>query len=366
VVGTFNRWQRVQDPQPSYSYSLGSRSGSLSIAEGETNSLFAEGTYALDSMLEGLNFTAGYRYTWDEREASQKRFNTNEVQVSAFAADGKWAEGSYRWGFTYQFSPDVMVYFTNSKGYSAGGFNLTAPPQYQKYDPESLDNFEVGIKSEWSIGDVQGRANLTAYYGKWDSIQVQVTSRCDTATGPVLCQLTRNAATGTIKGFEGEFAIVPWDWLQVSGNFGYMWGRYDDFVGLDPTGTSTLDLSGTRFLYLPKWKYSVSTTLKLPFPEAVGRVSLSGTYGFTDDINCCFTLGPPQYWTTSPSMDNLNVSLKWDEVAGHAPLSAAFAITNALQNENLQGQWGGYETVGQYARAVAVPRLWTVSLNYKF
>jgi hypothetical protein len=65
-------------------------------------------------------------------------------------------------------------------------------------------------------------------------------------------------------------------------------------------------------------------------------------------------------------MDNLNVSLKWDEVAGYAPLSAAFAITNALQNENLQGQWGGYETVGQYARAVAVPRLWTVSLNYKF
>src|SRR5262249_39756395 len=45
VIGTFNRWQRVEDPKPTYSYSLNSRSGSLSIAEGETNSLFAEGTY---------------------------------------------------------------------------------------------------------------------------------------------------------------------------------------------------------------------------------------------------------------------------------------------------------------------------------
>jgi iron complex outermembrane receptor protein len=366
VVGTFNRWQKLDEPAIVYSYSLGNRAGTLSQTEGTTHSVFAEGTYSLDGIVDGLEFTAGYRYTWDTREASQARYNASGVRVSTFAAEGDWAQGSYRWGVQYKPTAATMFYFTNSKGYSAGGFNLTAPPQDQRYDPEILDNYEVGVKSEWSVGDVRARTNLSVYYGKWDDIQAQVTTRCITATGPVLCQLTRNAATGEIKGFEAEFTLIPWDVFQLSGNVGYMDGEYTKFSGLDPTGAFMIDLSDRQFLYLPEWKYSVTATLDLPVPQQIGRVSVTSSYSYTADINCCFTLGEPQYWTTSPSMDNLNAAVRWDEVVGNPALSAALTVTNVLQNETLHGQWGGYETVGQYARAVAVPRQWSVMLRYKF
>jgi hypothetical protein len=102
-----------------------------------------------------------------------------------------------------------------------------------------------------------------------------VTTRCETPTGPVFCQLTRNAARGKIDGFESEFTIIPADWLSIAGNVGLIDGHYTKYEGLDPTGTIEENLSGTAFLYIPKWKYSLTSTLKVPTPDAVGHLSIT-------------------------------------------------------------------------------------------
>ena len=367
VLGTFNDQNNIQDPGTIYQDVLGAVSATRSVTSGHTHSLFAEGTYGLDSLLQGLAITAGYRETWDERAASQELFSAQGVPLSNFDASAKWAKGSYRLGLTYKPNAQTMFYFTNSKGYSAGGFNLTAPDAAdQKYNPEILNNFEVGVKSEWTVGGVPARTNLTAYYGLYDDIQAQVTARCETATGPVFCQLTRNAAQGNIDGFESEFAVIPVDWLSVSGNVGFMEGRYTKYEGLDPTGTYEENLSGTAFLYLPKWKYSVTSTIKLPTPDAIGHLSITPAWSWTDKINAIFTLGPPEYYTTSPEMQNLNLSLNLAQMASNPQLSGALTVTNVTQNEVIHGQWGVYETLGQYGRAVAVPRMWAITLRYDF
>ena len=41
-------------------------------------------------------------------------------------------------------------------------------------------------------------------------------------------------------------------------------------------------------------------------------------------------------------------------------------VTNLTQNQTMHGQWGVYEQLGQYARAVAVPRMWAIQLRYSF
>jgi iron complex outermembrane recepter protein len=366
VVGSFNRWQKQDEPAVAYSYTLGSRAGTMSFAEGETNSVFAEGTLRLDRVLSGLAFTAGYRHTWDTREAGQNRYTGAGVLASSFAAKGEWSEGSYRWGFTYEVTPGTMVYLTNSKGYTAGGFNLTSPPEFRKYDPESLDNYEAGIKSEWSIGGLQARTNVSVYYGKWEDMQSQVTSRCQTATGVVGCQLTRNAATGEIKGAEAEFTLVPTDSLQLSGSAGYMDGGYTEFFGLDHLLNCCLDLSFTDFLYIPEWKYSLSAMYRLPLDATLGRASVSIDYSWVDKINTLFTTGRRDFYNTNPAFSNLNASLSWRDVLGKAGFDASLFGTNLTQNETLHGQLGTYETIGFYGRNVALPRMWGVRMKYSF
>ncbi len=367
VIGTFNRWQKQDEPAVVYSYTLGTRAGTLSYAEGETNSFFAEGTLRLDRLLPGLAFTAGYRHTWDKREAGQARYTADGTLASVFTAEGEWSEGSYRWGITYDVTQGgTMLYFTNSKGYTAGGFNLTSPPEFRKYDPESLDNYEVGIKSEWSIGSLQARTNLSVYYGKWEDMQSQVTSRCQTATGVVGCQLTRNAATGEIEGAELEFTIIPSDSLTISGAGSYMRGGYTEFFGLDHLLNCCLDLSYTDFLYIPEWKYSLSINYRLPIAENAGRMNLSVDLSWVDKINTLFTTGRRDFYNTNPGFENINASLNWRDVLGTRGLDASLFGTNLTQNETLHGQLGTYETLGFYGRNVALPRMWGVRMKYSF
>jgi|GEM_PF-1991282 len=366
VVGTFNRITKQDEPATTYAYSLGVRSGTRSRAEGSTSSVFAEGSYSLSNWLEGLQFTAGYRFTYDSREAAQVRFDAEGNEIFRFDAAYAWQRSSYRWGVSYAPIPQVMLYFMNSRGYSAGGFNLVAPSSAQRYDPETLDNYELGMKAEWHLFGRPIRTNVSAYYGDWDRMQAQVTSRCETPTGIVFCQLTRNAATGLIYGVEGEFTFKPKNWMSISGNVAYMRGKYREFFGSTPSGECCVDLSHAPFLYVPRWKYSLIARADLPIDPAFGQVDLAVTYSYTDDIHSIFTLGPPAHWTTSPPMENVNLTLNWREVLGISGLGLAAMVTNLTQNTNLQGQWGVYETLGQYGRGVAVPRSWALRLRYDF
>jgi outer membrane receptor protein involved in Fe transport len=86
-----------------------------------------------------------------------------------------------RFNVTWHISPDVMAYFTYSQGFRPGAFNRVqknvAPdangnPQYQvqtTYAPDSLDNYEIGLKTQ--LLDHRVQLNLSAYHMLWNNAQ---------------------------------------------------------------------------------------------------------------------------------------------------------------------------------------------------
>ncbi|WP_324292547.1 TonB-dependent receptor domain-containing protein [uncultured Desulfobacter sp.] len=61
----------------------------------------------------------------------------------------KWLLGVYV-GIEYHCVPDLMFYGSVSKGYRSGGFNMFAmDSRYYSYEPESLWNYEVGVKGDF-------------------------------------------------------------------------------------------------------------------------------------------------------------------------------------------------------------------------
>ena len=88
-----------------------------------------------------------------------------------------------RLGVQWHIDSDDMAYFTWSEGFRPGGFNRNSggvlflqpgkvDPQYDKpnsYAPDSLVNYEAGLKSSFFDNRVQ--ANLSAYYMHWSSVQ---------------------------------------------------------------------------------------------------------------------------------------------------------------------------------------------------
>lgn len=82
---------------------------------------------------------------------------------------------------TWNVNPDTMTYFLFSQGFRPGGYNrsvsavapdATNAKQYEKpnsYAPDSLNNFEVGLKTQ--LLDHMLQVNVSAYYMQWQNVQ---------------------------------------------------------------------------------------------------------------------------------------------------------------------------------------------------
>jgi iron complex outermembrane receptor protein len=128
---------------------------------------------------------------------------------------------------TWHVDSDVLTYFTFSQGFRPGGFNrsvsgvaddATGAPQYLKpngYAPDSLDNYEIGLKSEFLDHRVQ--LNVSAYYMNWDNVQLlffNPTELGNTTFGV-------NGANYVIKGVELQGVVKPMEGLTLNGSATY-------------------------------------------------------------------------------------------------------------------------------------------------
>jgi iron complex outermembrane receptor protein len=361
TLGTFHLWTE-DDLGTLYSTTLGSTAGARSRNRGITHALYGQATYDLSDFVEGLEFTGGYRYTWDERESSQIRYTAAGVRAAAFQAKAKFKAPSYTLSANYKLLPDTMVYVTNSKGYSSGGFNLTAPAQLQKYNPESLNNVEVGIKSDFSVAGMRARTNLSLYYGWVSDQQVTITQSVQTATGPVLATVTANAAEGHVRGLDAEVTLIPVESVELSGNIALVKGTYDKF------NNGTRDLSGSSYIFTPKYKGSVTGTYHLPVDaDRVGDIAVSTTWSFIGKSLTTSEIHVPDVGLMNVGPYNsLNADLDWRNVMGHQGVDASLFVTNIFNNKTNVGPLGAYNALGVWGDMVAPPQMYGLKLRYSF
>ena len=90
-----------------------------------------------------------------------------------------------RFNLSYRPMDDVLVYYTWSQGFRAGGFNrssrIIVKPTYtyetpQSYAPDTLINNEIGWKTEWF--DHRLQFNGAVYQENWNNVQVDLFEPC--------------------------------------------------------------------------------------------------------------------------------------------------------------------------------------------
>ncbi len=356
VVGSFLSFNHQTDPQPQYNIVLGGKSGTLSGTSGRTQAVYTQGTYDLSSVLEGLKFTAGYRYTWDWRSAYQNSLSAAGKTLIVYAADGQFHAPGYTFSLDYQIDPKTLVYVSYSKAYSSGGFTLNAPPQLQKFNPEYLSDVEAGIKADWQWAGIKVRTDFGGFYGWYQNIQSPSVESYSDATGIHLTTVTANAATAHIEGLESEFTILPVDGLELTGNALLMDAKYDRYI------SNGVDLSGTPFFYLPQFKYSVTGRYHFALPGSLGDLAFSAAYTWQRHLLKSNDYPPVSYL---PSFGNLDLNIEWTDIAG-APVDGTFYMTNATDNPVNMGGFGAYNALGLAAVGVAPPRMWGFKIRYRF
>src|SRR6185503_4006036 len=138
-------------------------------------------------MTEKLSLSGGVRYTDDEKTSDIYRVTGNVappgVGLSQFVliphaiVVAKSEEWSPKLSIDYRINDHVMTYAQYSTGFRGGGFGPRPANALQvaAFDPEYVDNFEIGVKSD--LFDHRLRLNADIYFMK-NSDKQQPTQEC--------------------------------------------------------------------------------------------------------------------------------------------------------------------------------------------
>ncbi len=271
----------------------------------QSKAVFLEGTYKITPE---LTFTAGGRYTWEDKtwRGRQQTFipalnggfdPTISIGEPLDASVYKYPAGvvtvkdrsrkpTYRASLGYQATPAIFGYATYSHGFKGGGFNdqiggfaafgsdldaFRAAARATK--PETADSYEAGVKSEFF--DRRLRFNLTAFHVKYQNLQKQLNVPIVVNGQPNQVTLFVNAASAVVDGIELETSAVPFEGFTVRGVLGYQDGRYKSYTAAG-AGYNLADAPLDR---APKWQWTVDATYGIPIGDY--KLTLNGNAAYT-------------------------------------------------------------------------------------
>jgi iron complex outermembrane receptor protein len=354
------------------SYFLGGQSITQWRSGNDSKALYAQGTYDLSTLLSGLRFTAGFRYTWDHFY-DQVRNGIPAIgecppplQASLPGADalctqtGEGSQSAPTWtvGFDYTIVPHTLVYVASRRGYREGGINPGSESLgFGEYGPEHVTDAEIGVKSDWSVGGVKVRTNAAAYHQWYTQIQAQ---ELVGAPGGQFIFVTQNGPNAHISGLEFEGTVQPIKDLELAATFAYL--NYDyNFTPLTPPEAASLknSLSFDR----PRYKYTFSGTYHLPIPEPLGDLSMSADWYYQSPT--IFALGQASLFDQEGGYGILNLNINWDHIAGR-PITASIFVNNAADKVYYMNAYAISEILGTSAINYAPPRLFGIRLKYSW
>ncbi len=193
---------------------------------------------------------------------------------------------SPRISLDFQATDDFFAYVSWSQGFRAGGFNGRAASIVSAttiYDPEDVNSFEAGFKSEWFNNRL--RFNATGFVAFYEDRQEDVVQPI--AGGALQETVVINASDSRFWGVELDSVVQVTDSFDIVGSFGYLNAEFDEFLvnGADAAGNTILDpATGEPVLFdvsdltirrAPPVTYSITGNYNRPLWEGDLFASLS-------------------------------------------------------------------------------------------
>lgn len=229
-----------------------------------SSAAFGSVTWAITDRLDA---TIGGRYVRDEKEIDYSQSDPLFLLGGSGSVSGSqsWNEFTPNFNVRYRFSPDIMTYFTVSEGFKSGGFNdALGDANGIAFDPETLWNYELGLKME--LFERRLVANIALFYMDWQNIQITQ----DNPVTPVFDPIILNGGAAHSQGIEIEIQAAPTERLQLGASLALLDAAYDE--GSLPNGQA-LD----RIPQSPDYTAAVNAEYRVPI-ERFGDVSFGAEY----------------------------------------------------------------------------------------
>lgn len=314
---------------------------------------------------EKWTLSAGLRYTDEEKDAditSLSRNVNNPCRVDLgtcvydFSSDDQWDSWSPKVGATYRLNDKTMMYGHWSVGHRSGGYNLRntttldIPPG--PFDQERYDNYEIGFKTEFD----GGRINGAAFFTEGEDVQRVILGQ-DPNSPSGGAQVIRNAGDTEAYGIELDGVFSLTDNLVLTANAGWTDHKYTDVI-FDINGDGSVDGidKALEFGRAPEWTYSIG----LVHDMQIGSWSMASRISYNHRDEAWFD---DDNEGTLPEQDIINAGIDFYSNDGHWEVG--------IYGKNLTNEvyWGG-ETIlpgslggGSFA-PLAKPLRYGVELTY--
>lgn len=313
---------------------------------------YVQGTYALD---DATNVTAGLRYTSDHRAITESQTLTvggNLVPQAPVADARTFDKLTWRLALDHRFSDEVLGYISYNRGFKSGSF---APDTFPiaVLEPETLDAFEVGLKTD--LLDRHLRFNVAAYYYDQKNLQVN-----QIVQGVLFVY---NASGAKSYGFDADMQARVTDNFTITAGASYIHARYKTFLNAFelfplPAGGNSFDqngnATGNRLQNTPDATFNVGATYDIP--TSFGKFTLAGNYYLNGGY-----YADPQNRVRQDRYNVVDASVNWTSSDGH------FLVR--VWAKNLTDEFYVQQTnplnVGDN-RVAEAPRTFGVTAGFKF
>lgn len=272
----------------------------------KSTSIYGDATWSIN---DSWNLSFGGRWNQDKKTASvfvSRYLGTLEGPETALDPDNmpadflqlsvnsdytnsrKFDDFTPRISIDYAFNDSVMGYASFTNGFKSGGFDMRGneaafPGTVDGYDSESVDNWEIGLKTTSLDGALM--FNVTAFLADYTDVQV-TTQKFVVIDGapPTNVTAVLNAGKQKNKGLEIETVWTANEYVRLTAMLGFLDADITEFLAPDPDNEGELyDISDTTDpLFSPDLTALASAEFFWGMGSGDGYGRLS--YSYTDDI----------------------------------------------------------------------------------
>ncbi len=317
---------------------------------------FGQATIPLPS---NSDLTLGARYTIDQRYIDGYTMRGPAISPGSGGQLSKaFRKPTYRVMLDHHFTNDLMAYVSYNRGFNSGYFNQVSvagfgPGADPAVNPEIMDAYEIGEKSEWL--DHRLRLNTSGFWYQYKNLQQQVYE------GSAL--VTVNAAAARIRGLDVELEARPATALTLAAGLEYLDAKFISYpnapiYSIAPNGalvSAPGDAAGDNIPYAPKYSYNIRGTYDIASP--IGDFSTTAALSYTGSW-----YGDPGNLYRQPGRALVNVSETWTSSEGRASVSA---WAKNVGNKYYDAGINVLSPVGVIGGAGG-PRTYGVTVGYRF
>ena len=263
---------------------------------------YFDGSYTI---VDGLNLSLGGRYTVDKREADILRqiyfglagspdmgnpgallFRT-DTDLRGGLLEREDKKFTPRVAVNWKMNDAHNVYASYSEGFKGGGFDprlnvvgtrIPIATARAGYAPETIETWELGLKSAFNGGRITTNAAL--FYSDYQDVQIPGSIAVDTngdGRDDSFAGVTTNAGKAEIKGAELEAIANLTPNFMIAGMVSYIDAKYKEYI---VAGANVADQR--VFQNTPKNSANLRANYDIPLPVMGhnGRVSLIGSWSY--------------------------------------------------------------------------------------